>query len=87
MHNWLVFVIYPTTQRCAEKQEYFDFSKRVHLCNLQATINAFSNELKRTHFSMAFHPENKQGLGFFTDVNVDVSEAPYFTVTAKITSS
>lgn len=71
----------------AEKQEYFDFSKRVHLCNLQATINAFSNELKRTHFSMAFHPENKQGLGFFADVGVDVSEAPYFTVTAKITSS
>ena len=75
------------TEWNAEKQEYFDFSKRVHLCNLQATISAFSNELKRTHFSMAFHPENKQGLGFFTDVGVDVSEAPYFTVTAKITSS
>ena len=75
------------TEWNAEKQEYFDFSKRVHLCNLQATINAFSNELKRTHFSMAFHPENKQGLGFFADVGVDVSEAPYFTVTAKITSS
>ena len=75
------------TEWNAEKQEYFDFSKRVHLCNLQATINAFSNELKRTHFSMAFHPENKQGLGFFADVNVDVSEAPYFTVTARITSS
>jgi hypothetical protein len=75
------------TEWNAEKQEYFDFSKRVHLCNLQATINAFYNELKRTHFSMAFHPENKQGLGFFTDVGVDVSEAPYFTVTAKITSS
>ena len=75
------------TEWNAEKQEYFDFSKRVHLCNLQATINAFYNELKRTHFSMAFHPENKQRLGFFTDVGVDVSEAPYFTVTAKITSS
>lgn len=75
------------TEWNAEKQECFDFSKRVHLCNLQATINAFSNELKRTHFSMAFHPENKQGLGFFTDVGVDVSEAPYFTVTARITSS
>lgn len=52
------------TEWNAEKQECFDFSKRVHLCNLQATINAFSNELKRTHFSMAFHPENKQGLSF-----------------------
>jgi hypothetical protein len=69
---------------CDTEIQDYAFTRRISLFNLQATIMAYANELKRAQAIMFFNKNNTNDLVIMPNLRLDVANAPFFMLEASL---
>jgi hypothetical protein len=69
---------------CDGEIQDYAFTRRISLFNLQASIMAYANELKRAQVTMLFNKNNTNDLAFMPNLRLDVAHAPFFMLEASL---